>query len=195
VRALLQSGAAPLEGAVAAQTGAGLIQIDRSLDAEAARNATTERTPSAEHSRLVLASSFLRPDPETQLEGLLLLRDRDDRVASGFDRERLDILVEGADFEVSPSEETPGLWRFMLRGQNKSGGRDVTLRVHFDGEAIATTHLPIALDNANAGRSALVRGGCAVCITGASSRRTSMGASFVALVMFLWAFRRETPRK
>jgi subtilisin family serine protease len=167
LRALLQAGARPLEGAVfdEQQVGAGGLDLLRTLEALDAGGA--ERLPGA-GTRLVLAGSFVHPDPAWPLEGFLQVRDDRGHIADGFEERRLLLEV----FEGSVAEPLTrvgrGLYRFQVAAPAGSGGRDLSLSVSFDGRTLAGRTLPIAVDPTLAEELPSARGGCSVAAAGES---------------------------
>ncbi|HEY3493983.1 MAG TPA: S8 family serine peptidase, partial [Polyangiaceae bacterium] len=188
LRNLLQAGARPLEGAVfdEQQVGAGGLDLERTLDALGEQAGT--RLPGAA-TALVLSGSFVHPDPEWPLDGLVQVRDDAGRIADGFDAARLSIQVQGGALVHAPERSAPGLYRFQVTADYGSGGRDLSIGVRFDGEVLVEKSLPIAVDPALAQALPSARGGCSVA---APAGRNSWPAWPILLALF--AARRRLSR-
>ena len=170
LRDLLQAGARPLAGAVfdEQQVGAGELDLERTLDVLDA--GAPERLPGSATS-LLLAASFVHPDPDWPLEGLVQVRDDLGRVADGFDAARLDLHVVGGLLVQAPVRASRGLYRFQLAADSGSGERALTISVRFDGRVLVERKLPIAVDPALATGLPSARGGCGIGNGGAESAR------------------------
>lgn len=158
IRALLQAGSRPLEGVifVAEQAGAGALDVVGALRAQDAAQGMADEPVEA---RLELAQSFAYPDPSLPVQGLVILRDAQDRPAGGFSRQRLTASAPGAE-RVELQEETAGLWRLVVAYPPGSGGRTADLTVAFDGKPLATKRIPIAVDPHVAASGFRASGGC-----------------------------------
>ncbi len=160
VRTLLQSGARRLTGTVIAeqQLGPGALDLMGTLAALIAEDSPLERAPGSA-SRIVLARSFIHPDPSQPLRGLLELRDDRDQVADGFDERRLSLVVRGGSLSRAPARLGPGLYPFEVVAPPDSGGQTLSLELAFDGTPLAKRRLPIGTDRWLAEGSAVPRGG------------------------------------
>lgn len=158
IRALLQAGSRPVEGAifVQEQVGAGSLDVVGTLRAQDAAQGSTEPP---EEARLELAQAFAYPDPARPLHGLLVLRDARGRPAGGFERQRLTASAPGA-AALELHEETAGLWRLSVAYPQGSGGRTADLTIAFDGVPLATRRVPIAVDPHTAQSGFSAGGGC-----------------------------------
>jgi subtilisin family serine protease len=169
VRALLQAGARRLaprpydDG----QLGAGALDLERTL--QALDEGVTEREP-GHGTELVLSESFAHPDPTWPLEGLLELRDDADDIVDGFDARRLTLTAAGATITSPLARLAPGLWRFAVAAAEGTGGRTLSLAVHFDGRSLAKKTLPIAVDRTQSTSLASAHGGCALSPSGDPTR-------------------------
>ena len=166
-RALLQAGARQLTGTVIAeqQMGPGALDLPGTLAALAAEDSPIDRLPTAA-SRIVLAASYVRPDPKQPLRGLLELRDEADRVADGFDERRLALHAKGGSLGEPLTRLGPGLYSFEAVAPLDSGGRSLTLELAFDGEILATRRVPIGTDRWIAEGTPIARGGSCAIVTG-----------------------------
>lgn len=176
IRALLQAGSRPLEGAVFApeQVGAGALDVVGALLAQdaaqsAAQGAAQGAATLPSVARIEVAQSFVYPDVNLPLRALVVLRDDAGRPAGGFAAHRLTAHAPGA-AHVALEPVTPGLWRLDLAMPAGSGGSSVELTVAFDGEPIGSRALPVAVDPQVADSGFRASGGCAV---GASNIGTS----------------------
>lgn len=165
IRALLQAGSRPLEGAVFApeQVGAGALDVVGALLAQDAAQSSTPANAATlpRTARIEVAQTFVYPDENQPLQGLVVLRDQAGRPAGGFAVHRLTARAPGA-ARVTLEPLTPGLWRLALAMPAGSGGSDVELDVAFDGERIGSRTLPVAVDPQVAGSGFRASGGCAV---------------------------------
>lgn len=193
VRALLQAGARRPEGFVSSQqqAGAGVLDLERTLEALAAGDAA--RLP-GNRSEITLPDAFVHPDPNWPLEGLLAVRDDDGRIADGFPEGRLRLEVaEDAVAEIveAPLRVAPGLYRFSVAAKAGSGGRLLSLAVRFDARVIATKTVPIAVDPALSSDSPRARGGCSLA-PAKPLATTPLGFGAAALALALCMRRRLT---
>ena len=171
VRALLQAGARPTEGAVFSeqQLGIGALDIEGALAAQGELVTPAEREPGGA-SWLTPAASFARPDPAWPLTFHAELRADDGKIADGFDPRRLTFALSNASLAESPTRLAPGLYRFSVTAPAGSGGESLRVALQFDGRTLLERSLPIAVDPALARRPASVRGGCGM---GAASRASA----------------------
>lgn len=165
IRALLMAGSRVAGGSIPAaqQAGAGVLDVIGSLRVQDqwANEAESETaTPDPEHTRLVLASSFVRPDPAWPLNALLLLRDADDSVSDPA-KARVQLVAQGA--ASSKFERiAPGLWQLSVAAPADAGGKTLGLRVLVDEALVATRDVRVAVDPAVASAGFSARGGCAL---------------------------------
>jgi len=163
LRALLQAGARQPTGAILAeqQTGPGELDLRGTLAALIAEDSPIEREPSRV-SRIVLAASFIHPDPSQPLHGLLELRDPKDRIADGFDERRLALSARGGTLSKPATRVAPGLYGFEVTAPAGSGGEELELSLSFDGRVLATRQVRIGTDRWLAEGSPVPHGGCGV---------------------------------
>lgn len=163
VRTLLQAGARQPTGTILAeqQLGPGVLDLQGTLAALRAEDSPLERAPTSQ-SRIVLAASFVRPDPKLPLNGLLQLRDARDRVADVSDARRLELQVIGGSLSKAPARLGPGLYDFQVTAAEGSGGARLGLRLTFDGATLASRDVPIGVDRWLAEGNPLARGGCSI---------------------------------
>jgi subtilisin family serine protease len=163
VRALLMAGSRAVSGSVAEaqQAGAGVLDIVGSLrvqDRWASGAESDTATPAPEHTRLVLASSFVRPDPAWPLSALLLLRDADDRLSDPAPA-RVQLVAKGADSSKF-DRIAPGLWQLSIAAPADAGGKTLALRILVDDALVATHDVRVAVDPAVARAGFSAQGGC-----------------------------------
>ncbi|HEY3255786.1 MAG TPA: S8 family serine peptidase, partial [Polyangiaceae bacterium] len=129
-RAILQAGARPLEGIVIdpRQIGPGALDLAGALQVASAGESPALRIPS-EHSWLTLSASFAHPDSNWLLSGFVDLRDDDDRIADGFDPQRLQLTAQPALIHEPLTRVAPGFFRFGVSAPPASGGQDLRLAV------------------------------------------------------------------
>lgn len=182
-RVLLQAGARQPGGPILAeqQVGAGALNLPGTLAALIAEDSPIERWPGAP-SRIALAASFIHPDPTMPLSGLLELRDERDRVADGFDERRLALSVDGGALAQAPTRLAPGLYAFQVSAPEGSGGKQLDLRLSFDGMALDARRVPIGVDRWSAEGDALARGGCAMTPRSGASRSLVCASALLALL-------------
>ncbi|HKY34686.1 MAG TPA: S8 family serine peptidase [Polyangiaceae bacterium] len=187
LRALLQAGARQPSGSILAeqQTGPGVLDLPRTLAALAAEDSPIDRVPTRV-SRMVLAASFIHPDPGWPLTGLLELRDDQDRIADVADPRRLALQVTGGTLSKPPERLGPGLYGFEITAPEGSGGRRLGLRLTFDGETLTRRDLPIGVDRWLAEGDPLARGGCSL-----ASATPKTSAYWLLLAAGLLALRRR----
>jgi subtilisin family serine protease len=161
LRALLQAGARQPTGKVPAeqQLGPGALDLLGTLAALDAEDSPLNRLPTSK-SRIVVASSYVHPDPQQPLQGLLELRDEGDLVADGFDERRLLLSVQGGSLLEPPTRLGAGLYGFRVVAPEGSGGERLQLSLLFDGERLARRELPIATDPWLAQGTPIPHGGC-----------------------------------
>jgi subtilisin family serine protease len=187
LRTLLQAGARRPTGTVLAeqQTGPGVLDLQGTLAALAAEDSPIERAPTGV-SRLVLAASFIHPDPGWPLAGLLELRDDQDRIADIADPRRLALEVTGGALSRPPARLGPGLYDFEVTAPTGSGGKRLGLKLTFDGQTLASRDVPIGVDRWLAEGEPQARGGCS--LTGVTP---AADGHWLALAAALLALRRR----
>lgn len=163
VRALLQAGARPLQGAVPyeQQQGPGALDLEGALDALIATDSPIHVEPGS-GSWLDMAASYLHPDPAWSNTGMLELRDSSGRIADGFPPSHLTLDAPGAIVTDKLARVAPGLWRFSLSAPAGSGGSSVQLTVRYYDRVIAQRTLQVAVDRWVAKGGVEARGGCSV---------------------------------
>ena len=137
------------------------------------------KRPAREHTRLVLASSFVRPDPSWPLSALLLLRDADAAVVDPA-AARVRFASEGA-AQAKGERLGPGLWQLTVAAPADAGGKILALRVFVDDQLVAARDVRVAVDPSVARAGFSARGGCAI----GGRPATPAGAFWVGLVA-LW---------
>lgn len=179
VRALLRAGAtAPIGTQDEQQSGPGVVDIPASLRAlELEREDPPPEVPAPAHSRFVLARSFVYPDPELQLEGLLQLRDARGRISDGAPSE-LELRVEGGQLVGPLRRAAPGLYGFAIAARERSGGSELRLSLWHRGALLLRRTVPIAVDPHLVSDEVAARGGCQV---GAGPSRTP---AWIAAALF-----------
>jgi subtilisin family serine protease len=180
LRALLQAGARQPSGTILAeqQTGPGELDLRGTLAALIAEESPVDRMPSSA-SRIVLAASFIHPDPSQPLQGLLELRDPNDLVADGFDERRLELRVQNGRLSKPAFRIGAGLYGFEVTAPEDSGGQRLDLSLSFDGEQLVSRRVPIGADRWLAEGTPVPHGGCSV---GADAPRVGgwlLGASLL----------------
>lgn len=163
LRNLLQAGARKPSGTILAeqQLGPGVLDLRGTLAALADESSPLTRVPGSK-SRIVLAASFIHPDPGLPLSGLLELRDDQDLVADVADARGLELDVTGGSLLRAPTRLGPGLYDFAVTAPEGSGGRNLGLRLSFNGQALASRQVPIGTDPWVAETAPVARGGCAL---------------------------------
>jgi subtilisin family serine protease len=163
VRSLLQAGARPLEGVVFSeqQVGIGALDLDGALSAQAELESAIERVPGA-RSWLAAAAPYAHPDPNWPVVFHAELRDDADRIADGFDPDRLLLELRGASVVEPLLRLAPGLYRFAVAAAAGSGGESLRVALRFDGREFAARELSIEVDAHAAAHPVSARGGCAV---------------------------------
>jgi subtilisin family serine protease len=159
---LLQGGARQPEGLVPVeeQLGAGALDVEGALAALRARDAGSVSEPSIERSWLALASSFVRPDPDWPIAGIVQLRDANGAPADNFGFDRLRIEASPGIVKEPLRRAGPGLFRFSIAAPPGTGSQQLRLRVLLDERVLAKRDLPIAVDRALVDHGVDARGGC-----------------------------------
>jgi hypothetical protein len=191
VRALLQAGSRPLEGVVfdARQVGPGALDLVGALDALGPGAAGREPGSAT---RLVLGASFAHPDSTWPLEGLVVVRDDEGRVADDFERQELTLDVRGAEIVRGLSRVRAGLFAFAVAAPPGSGGRRLSIALRFGSRTFASSSVPIAVDPVLSSSLPSARGGCAVRPVDA---RTPWEAVALPMLFGLLRFRRAVGRE
>ena len=166
LRTLLQAGVRQPSGKILAeqQAGAGELDLRGTLAALIAEDSPIHRVPSSA-SRIVLAAPYAHPDASQPLQGLLELRDAEDRIADGFDERRLTFTAEGGHLSKPPVRLGPGLYAFEVTAPDGSGGERLQLGLAFDGQRLAAREVPIGTDRWLAEGTPVPHGGCALAPT------------------------------
>lgn len=192
VRMLLQAGSRAAGGSVAEeqQAGAGVLDVLGSLrvqdleqrDSADGPDRALSDAPAREHTRLVLASSFVRPDPDWPLQALLLLRDADDAVA---DRAPAHVrFVSDGAAQTASERLGPGLWQLTLAAPADAGGKTLSLEVFVDDALVASRQVKVAVDPAVARAGFSARGGCALGLGATWLSWWGMGFTWLAGVVY-----------
>lgn len=189
VRTLLQAGARQPSGSIPAeqQLGPGVLDLQGSLEALAAEDSPIDRLPTST-SRIVLAASFIHPDPKQPLRGLLELRDDQQRIADLSDARRLAVEVDGGALLRPLARLGPGLYEFEVGAPEGSGGEKLGLRLTLDGQTLARREVPIGVDRWAAEGDPLARGGCSV----AQGPVPASGAGWALALLAAWVARAAT---
>jgi subtilisin family serine protease len=181
LRTLLQAGARQPTGPILAeqQVGPGELDLPGTLAVLAAEVSPIDRVPT-KRSRLALASSFIHPDPKLPLNGLVELRDDDDQVADIADLRAVTLEVSGGELSGELTRIAPGLLSFSVSAPEGSGGRQLGLRLSFEGRELVSRQLGIGTDPWLAEQAPTARGGC-----GVAKRTGRAGGELLALALGL----------
>ncbi len=193
LRALLQAGARRARGLVALpqQLGPGILDLMGTLSILESEQSPLVGAPTSEESWLTLASSFARPDPSWEIEGILQLRKQEGVIVDGFDPARLKLSVAGGALRTPLTRVAPGYWRFTLAAPSGSGGQRISLTVRFDNQVLLQQQVPIAVDPGALNGGARAQGGC-------QSSATSSNAAGGVVLLAWWlgfAWRRRDRRR
>lgn len=170
LRTLLQAGARQPTGPILAeqQVGPGALDLLGTLAVLAAESSPIDRVPSSQ-SRIALAASFIHPDPRMPLNGLVELRDESDQVADVTDLRSVLLEVSGGSVSAPLTRLGPGLLGFAVSAPEGSGGRELELRLSFEGRALVSRQVPIGTDPWLAEAAPTARGGCGIARTGGAA--------------------------
>lgn len=187
LRGLLLAGAAPLAVApdLATREGAGVLDIERSVDAASSPPRTAESVPSPVHSRLRAARDMLWSDPTRALTLLLWLRDETGAV---FDAgaERLAVTLSGGELREAALRVAPGLYQFSVAALPEAPA-NVHVGVLFEAQPLASLVLPVEGGGARVRRD---DGGCQLLLSRpAQAGPAALGVSLLALALLRRAFR------
>jgi subtilisin family serine protease len=187
IRELLLTGARPLEGSVRSeqQVGAGALDLPRTFEALDETVSASGRMPGSA-SRIVLAASFVEPDPLRPVHGIVQLRDDGGRIANGFDDTKLGMDASPVASPVVLEKIAPGLWDFTVTAPRGSGGAELSLALHFDERVVARKTVPIAVDASTARHGFFASGGCAVV-----GRSPTLASALGLIPVAVWLGRRK----
>lgn len=188
-RAILQAGARPLQGIVIdpGQIGPGALDLDGALSVATAGESPALRIPSSQ-SWLTSSASLLHPDPDWPLTLYVQLRDDSGKVADGFDSSRLRVDTEPPSLREGLTRMAAGFYRFSVAAAANSGGQTLHVAVSFDGRAIASKDLPIAVDRWVANDGVSARGGCSL----GAARSDPRGAGLLLALLAGHRWRRRS---
>ncbi len=161
VTEVLQASARKPAGATryGSQMGAGALDVRHAL-AVLAEEGPSNEPPAAEQSFWFLSSETIKPDPSWTLTGSINLRRADGSIASGLDGSLLSVEVEGGNLARAPVKVLHGFYQFAVSASEGSGGKELVVRVRYDGEQIGEALVvPIAIDAWAAGAEPEARGG------------------------------------
>jgi subtilisin family serine protease len=181
LRTLLQAGSRQPTGPILAeqQVGPGSLDLRGTLAVLAAELSPLDRVPTSK-SRIALAASFIHPDPNLLLNGLLELRDDSDQVADVSDLRSIELAVSGGSLASGPVRIGPGLLRFSVSAPAGSGGRKLGLKLAFEGRELVSRTLAIGTDPWAAEGTPVARGGC-----GIAGRSSDASAGILAALLGL----------
>ncbi len=189
---LLQAGARHPGGAVPldAQLGAGVVDLEGSLDVARALATPVSREPVASKSWVTFGQSYAHPDPTWVVPALLQLRDQSARAADGFDPALLHVAVDGGVVARKLTKEAPGLYAFGVAASNGSGGANLAVKVTYGTAVLASASLPIGVDVNVVREGFSAQGGA--CAIGAPHPESDAGFTLVgALGLTAWRRRRS----
>lgn len=125
------------------QVGAGLLDIENAiwaLDAKSSANA-----PDPNNSWVGLANSYVHPDSQWPVAGLVHLRDAENHPIE-IDDSRLSLKVHHGRVVSALSRVVPGYYRFTIAGDDFSAGETLRVDLLIDGKRILTETRDIAVD-------------------------------------------------
>ncbi len=158
------------------QVGAGLLDVENALLAVDGIAGNGEI--SSAKSWIGLANSYVHPDPNWPVAGLVHLRDGDNR-AVDIEVDRLSLTVKNGRVLSGLKREAPGYYRFKIAGAERSAGQTLYVELLLDGRRILTEERRIQIDALKTDEVAAAGRGCAV---GAPVRNS---AGFGALLLVL----------
>lgn len=189
-RGILLAGARPIDAKSNQPQGGGLLDLDGAWEAQLARTDTAVRLP-ASASTLTLSASWIEPDPSRPIEGYLRLRDQAGQIADGFKADRLRLTVSSGRIHEPLRREAPGLYRFAVSADQKSGGLRLRVEALFDDRKLAAREIPIAVDRGAATLAIVPRGGCSAAPTRTGSRGVGLARGAMIAVTALGVARRR----
>ncbi|HEX4475023.1 MAG TPA: S8 family serine peptidase [Polyangiaceae bacterium] len=193
---LLQAGARHPTGAVPfneqVQLGAGVVDLEGSLDVARALANPVSREPVASKSWLTFGQSYAHPDPTWAVPALLQLRDQNARAADGFDPALLHVAVDGGVVARKLAKMAPGLYGFAVAASNGSGGANLAVKVTYGAAVLASAALPIGVDVNVVREGFSAQGG--TCATGAPRSESDAGFVIVGALGFTAWRRRRSKR-
>jgi subtilisin family serine protease len=157
----LQAGASSVYGLYASpsQVGAGLLDVENAL--LALEGTASEAELSTNHSWIGLAISYVRPDPDWPVAGLVHLRDAANR-AVDIDVTRLSLRVHNGRVVSDLSREAAGYYRFRIAGADRTAGQHLSVELLLDGVHVLKVQRDIAVDMPNTDEAAVAGRGCSV---------------------------------
>lgn len=184
----LQSGARnPFDFyATTTQTGAGLLDVEGAL--LALRNQAPGNVVSSAASYLTLGVSFVRPEPDWSVAGMVHLRDDRGR-AVDVATERLALRVQHGQVTSKLTREGPGFYRFAVSGAADSGGQLFVVSLLLDGKGILRDDRAIAVDASNVRKYAVAGRGCS--FAAAATQSPSVVAGLLVLAATVGRRRRR----
>lgn len=189
---LLQAGARHPGGAVPldAQLGAGVVDLEGSLDVARLLANPVSRVPVASKSWLTFGQSYAHPDPTWVIPALLQLRDQNARAADGFDESLLHVAVDGGAVTRPLAKMAPGLFSFGVAASNGSGDANLAVKVTYGAAVLASASLPIGVDVNVVREGFSAQGGA--CAVGATRPESDAGFAIASALGFTaWRRRRN----
>lgn len=185
IRTLLRAGARRPEGDVSVeqQAGPGALDLVGTLRVLDAMNGSIGGEPDASESWISLASSYVHPDPEWPLHGVVQLRTAAGEIAD-VDPARVRLQVSPGQVESFVSA-APGMWELAVAAPRGSGLGELTLTLTLDGSVLLERRVAIATDRWVAEHGVDARGGCGI------GRAPQSGVLALGALLALAAWRRR----
>lgn len=178
----LQAGASSVYGLFASpsQVGAGLLDVENAL--LSLEGTASEAELSANHSWIGLANSYVRPDPDWPIAGLVHLRDAANRAVE-IDLARLSLRVHNGRVVSDLTREAAGYYRFWIAGADRTAGQHLSVELLLDGSRILKVERDIAVDMPNTDEAAVGGRGCAIAGSAHDGRGPALLVLFLGIVV------------
>jgi MYXO-CTERM domain-containing protein len=150
------------------QVGAGLLNIENSL--LALDGLASAEPVSVRYSWLGLANSFVRPDSNWPIEGIVHLRDVENH-AVDVPVSRLELRVVHGSIKKDLTRLAPGYFRFVVAGAERSAGETFQVELLLDGESLLSETRAIVVDAPNSSEPVVAGRGCSLDGTSKSHAR------------------------
>lgn len=166
------------------QVGAGILDVEAALWALESKGLSNP--PDRAYSWIGLSNSYVHPDRNWPVAGLVHLRDVDNRPVE-IDDSRLSLEVKHGRVTSALTRVVPGYYRFTAAGDDRSAGQTFRVDLLLDGKRLLTETRDIAVD-APTNEDIVVAGrGCALAV----ARRPSSPLIWLALVLGVAVTRRR----
>ncbi|HEY5955405.1 MAG TPA: S8 family serine peptidase [Polyangiaceae bacterium] len=150
------------------QVGAGLLNVENALWA---LDGTASDAPvSLTYSWIGLGNSFVRPDSNWPIEGIVHLRDADDHPVE-VPLASLKLRVQNGNIKSDLERLAPGYFRFIVTGAERTAGESFRLELLMDGKLLLSDTRDIVVDAPNNHEPTVAGRGCSIAYPGQRASR------------------------